>query len=82
MMVPQLSIRIRTSKRPLDAASFGVALALPGIGLASDGSPARQPSAEAWATQNADLDAHHTQWLVAQKRGGNRSATLLKVRNQ
>ena len=46
-MVTQLSIRILASKCPLDAASFGVAFALPCTDLAPRRRVVRQPSAEA-----------------------------------
>ena len=60
-MSTQLSIRILASKRPLDAASFGVAFALPSIDLAPGSRFVRQSSPETLAIQDTDLDFRHVQ---------------------
>src|SRR5450755_2747734 len=86
-MATQLSSRILASKRPLDAASFGVAFALPSIDLTAGGRLIHQPSAEALTVQDANLDFRHVQPTrvlgsvvehdSAQKRGGSHWAELL-----
>src|SRR3990167_4995697 len=86
-MATQLSIRILASKRPLDAASFGVAFALPSTDLTTGGCLVRQPSPETLAIQDTDLDFRHVQPACvlggvvehdsSQKRGGSRGAEHL-----
>jgi len=58
-MLTHLSIRIQASKRPLNAAPFGAAFALPSIDLAPDDGFVRQPSPQTLAIQDTDLDFRH-----------------------
>jgi len=60
-MVTESSIGILAGKRPLDAASFGVALTLPRVDLALRGRSVHQPPPEALTLKEADLDLRHVQ---------------------
>src|SRR5712691_1672370 len=60
-MATEPSICVLTGERPIDAASFGVALALPRVDLASRGLSIHQPPPEALTLQDADLDLRHVQ---------------------
>src|SRR3972149_9761713 len=60
-MASEFSICILAGERPINAASFGLALALPAMDFASRGHPVHQSSPKALAIQDADFDLRHIQ---------------------
>src|SRR3990170_6004696 len=60
-MVSEFSIRILAGERPINAASFGIALALPAIDFAPRGRPVHQSSPKTLTIQDADFDLRHVQ---------------------
>src|SRR6202165_2817098 len=92
-MATESSICVLTGERPIDAASFGVALALPRVDLASRGSSVHQPPSEALTLQDADLDLRHVQpagmlgrvmklHASQQRSGGRATQHLLEARTK
>src|SRR3990172_6727534 len=60
-MASEFSICILAGERPINAASFGIALALPAMDFASRGHPVHQSSPKALTIQDADFDLRHVQ---------------------
>ena len=60
-MASEFSIGILASERPIDAASFGIALALPAIDFAPRGHPVHQSSPKALTVQDIDFNLRHVQ---------------------
>src|SRR5487761_1933828 len=60
-MASELSICILAGERPINAASFGIASALPAIDFAPRARPVHQSSPKALTIQDADLDLCHVQ---------------------
>src|SRR5882762_8768974 len=60
-MATESSIRIFAGKRPIDAASRAIALALPRANFVPGSGLVHQPPSEALALHDADLDLRHVQ---------------------
>jgi hypothetical protein len=60
-MATESSIRVLAGKPPIDAASCGIALALPRARLVPGSGLVHQPSSEALALHDADFDLRHVQ---------------------
>ncbi len=60
-MTSEFSIRIPAGERPINAASFSVALALPSVDFAARGRPVHQPSPETLTVQDTDFNLRHVQ---------------------
>src|SRR5258708_18444592 len=60
-MATKSSIRVLSGKRPIDAASCGIALALPRLKLAPGSGLVDQAPCEALALHDADFDLGHVQ---------------------
>src|SRR5258708_20906041 len=58
-MATKSSIRVLSGKRPIDAASCGIALALPRLKLAPGSGLVNQAPCEALALHDADFDLGH-----------------------
>ena len=92
-MVTESSIRVLSGKRPIDAASCGIALALPRLKLVPGSGLVHQEASEALALHDADLDLRHVQPArmlgcvvklhAAQQRAGARATQhLLEARTE
>lgn len=60
-MASKIAICILAGEHPINAASFGIALALPAIDFAPRGYPIHQSSPKALAIQDANFDLGHVQ---------------------